>query len=346
MKQICSYSWHAGSRASQVYQLYASNGTADTFQALPKSGTDPSTCGWSFIAKVDTRPKVADGGGGQHGVSIVDSDGLIGKYRFLLFDISRTENRDPFGNTFLSEIDVIDADGPAPTSTVQKRMLQTFDSDNAQFHFIMDITEAADLAEWAGKDLKGVILEWYPKIVKMLPSEGYRAPATVLFRFRGDMGATPASASGASVNLNLRWFRRERNHEACGAVVHELVHIVQNYWQAQRDRKGAPTPGWLVEGIADYIRWFLYEPQSKGAEISKANLAGARYDSSYRVTGNFLDWVTQKYDKEIVRKLNAAAREGNYTEQLWQDYTNKTVQELGREWKQFHDERLRDDGNR
>jgi hypothetical protein len=26
------------------------------------------------------------------------------------------------------------------------------------------------------------------------------------------------------------------------------------------------TPGWVVEGIPDYIRWFLYEPQSHGAD--------------------------------------------------------------------------------
>jgi hypothetical protein len=27
-------------------------------------------------------------------------------------------------------------------------------------------------------------------------------------------------------------------------------------------------PGWLVEGIPDYIRWFQYEPQSHGADAS------------------------------------------------------------------------------
>ena len=29
-----------------------------------------------------------------------------------------------------------------------------------------------------------------------------------------------------------------------------------------------PTPGWLTEGIPDYIRWFLYEPQSHGADVT------------------------------------------------------------------------------
>jgi hypothetical protein len=41
-------------------------------------------------------------------VSISDTDGALGKYRYLLFDVSSTENDDDFGNTFYSEIDVIE----------------------------------------------------------------------------------------------------------------------------------------------------------------------------------------------------------------------------------------------
>jgi len=124
-------------------------------------------------------------------------------------------------------------------------------------------------------------------------------------------------------------------------VVHEMVHVVQQYGLARRNNPDAPrTPGWIVEGIADYIRWFLYEPESKGAEITQRNLARARYDANYRITGNFFNWVIDKYDKEIVRKLNAAARQGKYSETLWKDYTSKTVQELGDEWRTAHETRL------
>ncbi len=43
--------------------------------------------------------------------------------------------------------------------------------------------------------------------------------------------------------------------------------------------------------------------------------------------------MTQKYDKEIVAKLNRAMREGKYKEEIWKDLTGKTLQELGEEWK-------------
>ena len=60
---------------------------------------------------------------------------------------------------------------------------------------------------------------------------------------------------------------------------------------------------WLVEGTADYVRWFNYEPQSHGADIvwmRRLRHFTPRYDASYRISANFLNWVTEKYDKEIV----------------------------------------------
>jgi hypothetical protein len=107
-------------------------------------------------------------------------------------------------------------------------------------------------------------------------------------------------------------------------MVHETVHCVQRY-----RRGGNRNPGWLVEGIADYIRFFKYEP----GKLGRINPDRARYDGSYRVTAAFLAYVTEKYDKELVRKLNMAMRAGEYKEEVWKDCTGKTVQELGEEWK-------------
>lgn len=108
IKQVNTYSWHTDTRAPQVYRLYSSDGSAAGFDPHPRAGTNPVRAGWKLIATIDTRPKTGDPGG-QYGVSIADSNGAIGQYRYLLFDISRTEDADPFGNTFFSEINVIEA---------------------------------------------------------------------------------------------------------------------------------------------------------------------------------------------------------------------------------------------
>ena len=342
MKRVNTYSWHAGTRGPQVYVLYVSDGSASAFNPEPKRGTDPAACGWTLLAKVDTRPKEGQGGG-QYGVSISDSSGTIGEYRYLLFDISRTEDRDAFGNTFYSEIDVVEPNTPdlAVTTEESRPITKSFEADGGRYHFVIDTTIAPDLTEWADTELRPVMQEWYPKLVAMLPSEGFSPRTNVTIRFRDNMGGIPASAGGGGINCNAGWFRKELKREARGSVVHEMVHVVQSYGRVpRRGTNVMRMPGWLVEGIPDYIRWFLYEPQTKGAEITPRNLARARYDASYRVTGNFLNWVSEKYDSNLVRELNAAGRAGTYSTNLWKEYTGKSVQELGDEWKEFHERRL------
>lgn len=108
VKQINTYSWHSDTRAPQVYFLYAADGSARGFSPVPKRQLDPENAGWDFVAAVDTRREAGDGGG-QYGVSISADAGSLGRYRYFLLDIRRTERDDPFGNTFYSEIDVIAA---------------------------------------------------------------------------------------------------------------------------------------------------------------------------------------------------------------------------------------------
>jgi len=103
--QINSYSWHPGSRAPQLYKVYGSDGTDPNFNAAPNSKIDPATAGWKLITFVDTRPKEGESGG-QYGVSIRDTSGILGRYRYLLFDVFETEGDDDWSNTFFSEIDI------------------------------------------------------------------------------------------------------------------------------------------------------------------------------------------------------------------------------------------------
>ncbi len=91
-------------RAPQLYYVYASEGTSAGFDESPGTKIDPTARGWKKIAFVDTRPD--RNRGGQYGVSITDSTGSLGHFRYLLFDVFETESDDVYGNTFFSEIDV------------------------------------------------------------------------------------------------------------------------------------------------------------------------------------------------------------------------------------------------
>jgi hypothetical protein len=118
--QVNTYSWNSGARAPQVYVLYGSDGTGANFVAAPSHGVDPASAGWTKIAAVDTRPPgflKKDGGGGQHGVSITagddDAGGLVGRYRYLLWDISST-TPDAWASTCYAEFDVVAAGAEPP----------------------------------------------------------------------------------------------------------------------------------------------------------------------------------------------------------------------------------------
>jgi hypothetical protein len=56
-------------------------------------------------------------------------------------------------------------------------------------------------------------------------------------------------------------------------------------------------------------------------------------DCWLRVFATFLNYVCEKYDKELVKKLNAAMRQGKYSDDLFKDATGKTLQELDDEWR-------------
>lgn len=337
VKRVNTYSWHANTRGPQVYALYGADGRAEGFDPAPKRPTDPSRSGWKLVCRIDTRPKTG-GMGGQYGASVFDPEGNLGSFRYLLFDISPTEREDPFGNTFFSEIDVIDADAseaPQPIAGVASKT-ELFKTSDGAFELVLDVSETPDLSEWAHKEIVPLFQEWYPKLAQLLASENYTPPVRVTVRFSPSIRGV-AATSGTRIGCAAAWFRANLKGEAKGAVFHEFVHVIQQYG---RSRNRSPVPGWLTEGMADYIRWFLFEPESHGAEITARNISRARYDASYRITGNFLDWTTTKYNKELVPKLNAAIRQGRYEPALWKELTGYGVEELGAQWRSAMEQRV------
>jgi hypothetical protein len=185
--------------------------------------------------------------------------------------------------------------------------------------FVVDVSDAPEMKAWAEK-AAAICQRQYAMINEELKSEGFKPPTVISLTLQNDYDGV-AAASGNKIKGSVKFFK---NHpDDFGAMVHETVHCVQLY----RTRN---NPGWLVEGIADYVRFFKFEPDKLG----RIAVDRARYDGSYRITAAFLAYVAQKYDKQLVLKLNKALREGEYKEEIWKALTKKTVQQLGDEWKQ------------
>jgi len=184
--------------------------------------------------------------------------------------------------------------------------------------FIVDVSDAPEMKEWADK-VAHICERAYPMINEELKSEGFKPPHQVRMSLKKSYDGV-AAAGGGRITGSVKYFKA--HPDDVGAMVHETAHIVQNY-------RTRGNPGWLVEGIADYVRFFKYEP----GKIGPINAKRARYDGSYRVTAAFLGFLTEKYDKDIVRKLNKMMREGEYKEEVFKHLTRKTLPELNEEWR-------------
>jgi hypothetical protein len=185
--------------------------------------------------------------------------------------------------------------------------------------FVVDASDAPEMKEWVEKAAR-ICERQYAMINEELKSDGFTPPRRVRIVLRKNYRGVAATSRGR-ITASVRWFTE--HPDDFGAMVHETVHVVQSY-------RLPGNPGWLVEGIADYIRFFKYEP----GKIGRLPVDRARYDGSYRVTAAFLAYLTDKYDKHLVGKLNKMMREGEYKEEAFKALTGKTVQELDKEWRE------------
>jgi hypothetical protein len=188
---------------------------------------------------------------------------------------------------------------------------------------VTDTAAAPDLAEWANYAAT-LMTEWYPVVWGLLGTEG-QTPATeikVTFQLKQD---APAYATGGGIFVSVPWVRS--HPDDFGMMIHEMTHLIQSY-PGRKPTDTGDAPGWLVEGVADYVRWWRYEPEAPRPRLTAKN----KYTDSYRVTAFFLAYLTQKYDRALVQKLDRALRTRSYTPAFFEQATGKNLDDL---WAEF-----------
>ena len=199
----------------------------------------------------------------------------------------------------------------------------TVDSDPklSIFHYPVEITidvkDAPEMKEWT-ENAARICERNYDRICEELKSDGFKPPRLITMTMKKDYKGV-AYTQGDRIVGSVSYFKAHTND--FGAMVHETTHCVQSY-------RGRSNPGWLVEGVADYVRFYIYEP----GKIGKQNPQRMHYNGSYRETASFLNYLTEKYDKDIVPKLNKMMREGEYKEAIFEDLTKKSLPDLEKEW--------------
>ena len=193
------------------------------------------------------------------------------------------------------------------------------DSITQAGYTLLFINKDSALDNTVKKKLIDAFFTVYPKEVSSYNTRSARKVVFIIDPAYTGVAAT----SGAIVRFNPKWFHQ--HPEDIDVVTHEAMHIVQAY-------PGGSGPGWITEGIADYVRFRL------GVNNEAANWklpdysAKQKYDNSYRVTARFFVWIENRYNKKLVRHLDEAMRTKKYTDAIWKQLTGKTLDELWAEY--------------
>jgi hypothetical protein len=134
-----------------------------------------------------------------------------------------------------------------------------------------------------------------------------------------------AETDNGKVTISSHWMHL--HPEDIDVITHEVMHIVQDYGESS-------GPGWLTEGIADYVR-YKYGANNAAAKWALPNYKPTqKYTDAYRVTARFLLWMEEKNNPGIVKELDSQLRKHTFTDNTWQQLTGKTLDEL---WKSYTD---------
>lgn len=187
----------------------------------------------------------------------------------------------------------------------------------------VDCTEIPERQEW-GDAAKKLVEGWFSTLTSWLSTESWKPPAEIKLVIKKELNV-PAYAGGGTITINGKWITD--HPDDLGMVIHELTHVIQSYPNSRT------KPGWLVEGIADYIRWWRYEPDYFAVRgRPRIDPSKSKYTDSYRTTAYWLAWASKKYDLGLVPALDKAMRDREDPMPIFEKLTGKNPDDL---WKEF-----------
>ncbi|HWF00634.1 MAG TPA: basic secretory protein-like protein [Caulobacteraceae bacterium] len=162
----------------------------------------------------------------------------------------------------------------------------------------VDTSQAPDLAAW-GVEVQARAPHWWRTINRVLAAPGFTPPAKIFIRPSPASALPPraaAQARGEVIFVNAPYLRA---HPQYNFIAHEMVHIVQPY--------GTHSPGWVVEGIADWVRYYILFPddQERLWDPSRGD-----WRRGYQQAAALLDYEERVHGAGTVRALNAALHRG------------------------------------
>jgi hypothetical protein len=185
------------------------------------------------------------------------------------------------------------------------------------------------IPEWLAEAVK-VVRKYYPIYDKYLETEGHIPSGAI--ELRAESSGPIGWNSNTTIGFSIEWIKPGAGGEKdWGMIAHELVHFVQSY----PGGPGTGMPTWAMEGIGDFVRHAFFEPEKP---MRPVNPDRASYRDAYQVTAGFFLYIVDAYDTDFVKKLNEMGRKRTYSEEIFEQSTGKTLDDL---WAEYVEKILR-----
>src|SRR3954462_7545506 len=95
---------------------------------------------------------------------------------------------------------------------------------------------------------------------------------------------------------------------------------------------GVPLPDPLDEGIAQAMIFKIENVTIPKNRPCKCSAVCPHYKSGYFCAAAFLLYLEKTYDPQFISRLNAALRDGSYSDKSFAQFTGRTLEQL---WSEF-----------
>jgi len=202
--------------------------------------------------------------------------------------------------------------GCAQAGAAQAAQTRVYERDG----FVLDFRDEAGTTDQGTADrMVETFFAVYPRLVADFNPQASRRVTFIM-----DPTLQGVAGAGGDVVMYSSGYFQQHPGDT-DVVTHEVMHVVQAYGDQ-------PVPGWLTEGVADYVRNRYGVDNAAGGWSLGDYSPNQKLEGGYRGAGRFLTWLETHGHAGIVRDLDAQARAGTYTEDTWRTLSGKSLPEL------------------
>jgi len=194
-------------------------------------------------------------------------------------------------------------------------------TDPSALYIIDDSNGSRDLLDdTVYNDMLSTFNRIYPDIYYKYGNDIYEPLHITLCLDATYLRDEPAFVTGNKINININWFNK--HPERVSVLIYYIATTVLDY--------NSSAPEWLVNSINYYMaaEFFAYGYAFTGG------YKGGTYEDGGKVGADFLRWIGETYEIDIVYRINRTLNSATWFESdFWTGTTGKTLEQLWADYR-------------